>query len=364
MLGGLSQIILCGLQIDHKFRIYYKKQNIDDIVNLEINNDKLTNMYYCSAMFDYNYKYIDCQNSSLQKIPNFQYIQKKLLYFNCSNNNIHKIDDLMNVSNIIWLNCSYNNIETIPEKLDSLEYFDFSNNNIKNKVDFTFYKNLKYLMASSNKINKVSNLPKCLEYLDLSDNPIKHLNNLSELNLKYLILVQTYIETINFSELEHLEYLDISLNEQLNTICLDRLPNSLIYLNCSQCMITSLNNLPSNLIKLICINNNIETLDMLPESLEYLDCEHNKITQLDNLPNNINKLMCLNNLITSLNNLPKKINKMKIHNIHNINYDLNEIQKFLNSDVINNDFSCSLEKFLNNDIKNKKNIKNIKNKKK
>jgi hypothetical protein len=343
MVGALMQLVAYGAQdiflngngnqneYKPKFRIYYRKHIIGDIVvKFEIYNVeflgfewvKFTSNSQCVNIFDFGYKAINCEKCLLNKLPKFKSIDefKKMKYLNCSINKLDNINKLMYSNELIWLNSSYNKLKTIPEKIYSLEYFDFSNNGVEGNVDFLMYPNLKYLMVSSNQIKSVSNLPNDLAYLDLSNNPITELEVLP-CGLKYLLIVQTKIKSINLIELENLEYLDISIND-LNTQCLDGLPSSLTYLNCSQCGISGLNNLPTSLTKLICINNEIKTLDMLPESLEYLDCDHNKITKLDNLPNSLNKLICSNNLITSLDNLPA--------NLTELNCEINNIQQLKN----------------------------------
>lgn len=328
--GGLLQLLAYGAQDVYltgnpnvngvykpKFRIYYKKHIVGDIVvGLEIYNVEFLGFewvkmmdYDCDDMFNFGYKAVNCERCQLTKLPKFKTIEtfNKMTHFNCSNNRIKNIKKLMYSNKLIWLNCSYNRLEFIPKKIFSLEYLDFSDNYVNGNVDFSMYPNLKYLMASSNQIKSISNLPNNLKYLDLSNNPIGGLENLPS-GLKYLLIVKTKIKSINLIELENLEYLDISLNE-LNTHCLDGLPSSLIYLNCSQCRVVRLDNLPTSITKLVCVNNEIKTLNMLPETMEYLDCDHNQITKLDDLPNGLNTLICSNNLITELNNLPPKLKK-------------------------------------------------------
>ena len=341
MPGSLLQLVAYGTQdLDLlNFRIHYKKHIIGDIVvRFKIHNMnwrggeciKFTSGAKCANMFDFGYKAINCEKCQLTELPKFKSIDefKIMIHLNCSGNKNMK--KFMYSNKLIWLNCSNNKLESIPKKIFSLKYFDFSNNCVNGSLDFAMYPNLKYLMASSNKIKSVINLSDNLEYLDLSNNPIEELDNLSN-ELKYLLLVQTTIKSINFIKCEKLEYLDISLNE-INTNCFDGLPSSLIYLNCSQCKIVSLNNLPTSLRKLICVNNEIKTLNMLPESIEYLDCDHNQITKLDDLPNVLNKLICSNNLITSLDNLPASLTKLNCDK-NNILSLSNLSQKLIKSNI-------------------------------
>ena len=382
MPGSLIRLIAYGaldyyLAGGNEFRIYYRKHIIGDIVvKLEIcfefiyfefiyfelaeSDSQCVKFSYntqCVDMFDFGYKAINCERCNLVKLPRFKSIDefKKMKYLNCSNNNLRNIKKLMYSNELIWLNCSYNKLNSIPKKIFLLEYFDFSDNQVNDNVDFLMYPNLKYLMASSNQIKSVSNLPDNLKYLDLSNNPITELEVLPN-GLKYLLIVQTKIKSINLIKLENLEYLDISINN-LNTQCLDGLPSSLIYLNCSQCGILELNNLPTSLIKLICINNEIKTLDMLPESIEYLDCDHNKIIKLDNLPITLIKLICSNNLITLLNNLPVNLNELNCEN-NNILEFKNLPPKLKKSNIVYTKHNEINDNLLNH--KEQINIKNAK----
>lgn len=353
---GAQDVYLTGNNVFSKFRVYYKKHIIGDIVvGFEIYKVEFIEISSLEKyiplkkfdIFDRNLSCIDCKSLKLSKLPKFKSIDsfRKLTHFNCSNNRLTKINKLMYNNNLIWLNCSYNKLKSIPDKMYSLEYLDISDNYIEGTVDFINYPNLKYLLASSNQIESVLNLPQNLIYLDLSDNPLCDLENLP-VGLKYLLIVQTQLVKIDLSELENLEYLDISINNLSS--CIDNLPSNLVYLNCSQCVITKLNNLPFSINKLICINNEIKSLDALPESLEYLDCDHNKITQLDNLPNNLKELICSNNKITNLDNIPSQLLKLNCEN--------NLIKKF-------NNITTNLIEFkhdeLKEDIDNNNNNKDI-----
>ena len=329
MTGALMQLVAYGAQDVYltggngghfeKFRIYYKKHIIGDIVikfeiigwefieNFKIKNDAQD----IKNMFKNILTSIDCSTLNIKKLPKFNDLNDfdKLKDFNCSHNKLRDIEKLKYI-NLIKLDCSYNSIYKIPYKMKLLEYFDFSNNNIMGKIDLTYYSKLKYLLASSNKINEISNYPEELVYLDLSNNPIECIDNLPN-SLEYLLIVQTGIKKINLTKLTNLKYLDISINNFEN---IDGLPNGLVYLNCSQCSINNLDNLPTSLEKLICINNKLISLNMLPESIKYLDCDHNEITMLDDLPNGLEELICSHNKLTTLNNLPPKLKSIDCSN--------------------------------------------------
>ena len=100
--------------------------------------------------------------------------------------------------------------------------------------------------------------------------------------------------------------------------------DSLKYLACKSCILTSLpalpsqlkhldvrdNNisllpvLPNNLDTLICTINNLVTLPNLPNQLSFLHCGLNNITLLPTLPNSLRYLNCQQNLLNSLPILP------------------------------------------------------------
>ena len=354
---GLMSLIAFGAQDiylvdDMKFTIYYKKHIIENIiVGFEIYKVefvKINSIKKCfsqSNIFDRNLQCINCEQMNLSLLPKFKSIDsfRKLTHFNCANNQITHIKKLIYNYNLLWLNCSYNHLISIPQKMYSLEYFDFSINFVKDYIDFYLYPNLKYLLCSNNYIKSISNLHEKLIYLDISNNPFEEIPNLP-LGLEYLLMVQTKITKIDILELENLKYLDISLNNISS--CLDKLPNGLIYLNCSQCNIEKINNLPFGLTHLICINNKIKYLDMLVDSLEYLNCDHNQITELNNLPNNLNELICSNNLITNLDNLPKYLNKLKCDK--NEITILNNIPNNLNQLICSNNIIGNLNNFVKN----------------
>ena len=57
---------------------------------------------------------------------------------------------------------------------------------------------------------------------------------------------------------------------------------NILWLDCSDNYLTSLNNLPPNLETLYCSGNSLTRLDNLPLSITYLNCDNNEITSLDN----------------------------------------------------------------------------------
>jgi hypothetical protein len=105
--------------------------------------------------------------------------------------------------------------------------------------------------------------------------------------------------TINFLwKLGHLTASNFSNNISLMT--LSGIPNSLQYLSCSYCNLSSFYDFESSSLNVFDCNNNIVTkLPNFPYSMSYIDCSSNNLTSL-NLPVSLSYLNCSINNITSL----------------------------------------------------------------
>lgn len=217
------------------FKIYYKRHNINDIVDkIEIIQIKFVDFVNINQtiqfknMFDIGLVSINCsknlgnpkRKSKFNKLPAFRNFEKfnKLKFFDCSRCNLKSIEKLK-YTRIVWLNCSYNHIVNLPKNMFELEYLDFSNNNclyrdlsFNGNLNFTNYFALRYLICNSSCITNVIGLPQTLIYLDISNNPLTYLPDLPT-NLEYLLLTDTRLHTDkNFKNLTKLKYLDISLH--------------------------------------------------------------------------------------------------------------------------------------------------------
>jgi len=66
-----------------------------------------------------------------------------------------------------------------------------------------------------------------------------------------------------------------------------------------------------NLQSLECFDNNLSTLPNLPDSLIFLDCSNNNISSIQgSLPSSLGSFICFNNLLTSLPNLPNSLTEL------------------------------------------------------
>ena len=81
-------------------------------------------------------------------------------------------------------------------------------------------------------------------------------------------------------------------------------PVHLKNLICNQNLITSLKGLPSTLHNLYCGDNNITSLEGIPPNLIELGCDNNEIISLKHIPIHLRVLYCQNNLLKSLEWLP------------------------------------------------------------
>ncbi len=126
------------------------------------------------------------------------------------------------------------------------------------------------------------------------------------------IVNETFVDVSNFNifDLTGIEYFDnldtlYSTFNQLTS--LPNLPNSILYLDCSDNSLTSLPTLPSSLIELNCSNNQLTNLPSLPNNLSYFECSTNSLVNLPTLPNSLKYLFCNYNQLTSLPSLPNNL---------------------------------------------------------
>jgi hypothetical protein len=111
---------------------------------------------------------------------------------------------------------------------------------------------------------------------------------------------------------ESLIYLDCSINKNLKS--LPKLPESLKLLDCGNANLTYLPELSKSLTHLYCENNELETLPELPDNLIYLDCGFNELKTIPKLPKSIYLFFCRDNNLTSLPKLPENLKYLECHN--------------------------------------------------
>ena len=85
---------------------------------------------------------------------------------------------------------------------------------------------------------------------------------------------------------------------------LSGVPNSLTYLSCSNCFLSSFYSFQSSsLTTLNCSSNSLVSLPNFPQSMSYINCSSNQLTSL-NLPVTLSYLNCSSNQLTSISSLP------------------------------------------------------------
>lgn len=257
---------------------------------------------------------INCSNQKFKKIF---ILDECIKYLNCSFNQINLIDlshskiIFLVIENSIFFN--FNFVKLPP----TLIYLDCSDNRI-DKINLDKLKNLKYLICRKNSFKNVNDikLPKKIKYLDSSECFLNSFSiNYNTTKIEYLLLENNSLESLDLSNLTKLKYLDISSNPKLNFNS-NILPSGLKVLLCSNTNCSDFYNLPLSLKKLDCSHNKISNFDYLPESILWLNCSNTKVSNLSNLPIGIKHINfddtlfvdeIKKNNINHFNILPKKI---------------------------------------------------------
>ena len=116
--------------------------------------------------------------------------------------------------------------------------------------------------------------------------------------------------SLNLTDLNGVQYFDQLLYLDCTDNLLTSLPvlaNSITMLGCSANHLTSLPRLPSSLRNLSCAQSNLSSLPALPDSLRTLICYSNKLTSLPALPNKLNYIHCSMNQLTSFPSFPDSL---------------------------------------------------------
>ncbi len=109
--------------------------------------------------------------------------------------------------------------------------------------------------------------------------------------------------------------------------------NNLIFINCSNNIISTLSDLPLNLVHLDCSYNQLISLPNLPFNLNYLQCSSNQLTVLPDMPSSVSILHCNDNQLSTLPILSDNMVILAI--IGNLFTDLPALPTYLYS------FSCA-----------------------
>jgi len=128
-------------------------------------------------------------------------------------------------------------------------------------------------------------------------------DDLSKSIINFIVMLPNY---------NMITYLRINYFRQLNS--LQKLPDSLQKLDCSNNQLTVLPKLPKSLKILYCYWNQLTVLPKLPKSFQILKCSNNQLSVLPNLPKSLKKIYCGNNKLTILPNLPKSLKILYCHN--------------------------------------------------
>lgn len=167
---------------------------------------------------------------------------------------LEKDQTILDLSHLKAFNLTPSKLDRL--QLDKIQYLFLNDCNLSNISSLAFFSNLEVLDISSNNLDVLPKLP-----------------NIKELCCR---------------------------NNRL--MSLERVPPSVIRVDCSYNMISSV---PTNLVQLehlLCHNNLIQTIENLPH-LRELDCRHNKIKHISHLPL-LDSLDCNENILVSIRKFP------------------------------------------------------------
>jgi hypothetical protein len=123
-------------------------------------------------------------------------------------------------------------------------------------------------------ITSIRNIPKGIKSFTCTNNLLDSLENLPG-SLTHLNISDNVITSINVSNLDNLEILNVSHNK-----------------------LTQLENIPKNLVELLCDFNQLQQLDLEGnDKLKTLNISNNKITLIENLPEKVNVIPILHKLV-------------------------------------------------------------------
>ena len=229
----------------------------------------------------------------------------KIIKLDCSCQGIKELDMLPKSLKII--DCSANKLKVLPTLPINLEKLSCSNNSLTTLP--TLPETLRKILCYRNCINKLPKLPDNLKFLDYSNNKLGHYLSVDKLpqSLELLDCSEN-----GYDSIEEMFEVFIKINKKIE---IQLLPSSLKVIRCHSNNFTPfiLSQVYSlkNLERLYCSRNNISILPPLLSNLKELRCFENNLTQLPMLPDKL-ELYCDGNDFTIYPNL-------KVSTINTIN---------------------------------------------
>ena len=151
----LSEFInnLVNLQVLHYADngIFYLPKSINKLINLIGLNISLINLHYLPKYNNLiNLQYFNCSNNILTKLPEIIGNYINLKYFDCSNNELTKLPKTLGkLVNLQYFDCSKNELTYLPKSINNLinlQHLNCSKNKITNlSTTLIKLKNLEYI---------------------------------------------------------------------------------------------------------------------------------------------------------------------------------------------------------------------------
>lgn len=246
-------------------------------------------------------KFFDCGSNNLTYLPTLPDSLRKLI---CYNNSLSVLPILPSgLKHIHAANCNFTTLPILPNGIQTVIFYSnqiTSLTVLPNSIDT--------LVLTSNYLTNIDSLPINIKGLDCGNNQLITLPVLPQ-SLKILIFSNNNISNIPTLP-SNLEYLYFRENNITN---LPQLPNTIKHLVCSNNNIY-LNKIPDSLVYLECYFNNLNYLPTLPNTLTYLHCSYNNLISLPILPAGLKEIFCVNNNLTSIPSLPNGLIYLFVEN--------------------------------------------------
>ncbi|MEG0277506.1 MAG: hypothetical protein RR630_10805, partial [Coprobacillus sp.] len=197
----------------------------------------------------------------------------------CEYNELTGTLDVSRLSHLTMLLCSVNKLTSLGSLPTGITELRCEYNELTGTLDVSRLSRLTMLLCNVNKLTSLGTLPSNLNFLDCSDNQISRFDNLPRSMTRLFFGRNKISGVFDLSLLPAL--IDMGCDNNRITKFSGSLPNSLIALQCSENLLTSLPEIPNAMISLDCTGNKLTKLPKLPSGLEGLFCANNKITSLN-----------------------------------------------------------------------------------